>query len=76
MFIGLPMIAGFVPFGLSFTNPNTFYVNITSVYNIGVCNKMVFDLIWYKSPKTSQRSQKPRQGVQLIHRCYTKSSPQ
>src|SRR6218665_2687388 len=29
-----------------------------------------------KSPKTSQRPQKPSQGDQLIHRRYTKSSPQ
>src|SRR6218665_2527626 len=29
-----------------------------------------------KSLKTSQRPQKPRQGDQLIHRRYTKSSPQ
>src|SRR6218665_2151683 len=29
-----------------------------------------------KTPKTSQRPQKPRQGDQLIHRGYTKSSPQ
>jgi len=27
-----------------------------------------------KSPKTSQRAQKPRQGDQPIHRRYTKSS--
>src|SRR6218665_318045 len=29
-----------------------------------------------KTPKTFQRPQKPRQGDQLIHRRYTKSSPQ
>src|SRR6218665_1257588 len=34
------------------------------------------DIMLCKSPKTSQRPQKPRQGDQLIHRCYTKSSPQ
>ena len=45
MFIGLPMTVGFVPFGLPFTNSITFHVNMTSVYTIGVCNKMVFDLI-------------------------------
>jgi len=29
----------------------------------------------FKSSETSQRPQKPRQGDQLIHRSYTKSSP-
>jgi len=36
MFIGLPMIAGFVPFW--FTNSDTSHVNMTSVYTIGVCD--------------------------------------
>ena len=45
MFIGLPMIAGFVPFGLTFTNSNTFHVNKTCVHTIGVCNQMVFDCL-------------------------------
>jgi len=36
-------------------------------------NKLI---IQCKSSKTSQRSQKPRQGEQLIHRRYTKSSSQ
>src|SRR6218665_1675050 len=34
------------------------------------------DVMCCKYPKTSQRPQKPRQGDQLIHRRYTKSSPQ
>ena len=41
MSIGLPMIAGLVPFGLPFTNPSTSLVYITSVYTIGVYNQMV-----------------------------------
>jgi len=45
MFIGLPMIAGFVHFSLPFTNSNTFHVNTISVYSIGVCNKKMLDLI-------------------------------
>src|SRR6218665_2717289 len=34
------------------------------------------DVMCCKSPKTSRRPQKPRQGDQLIHRRYIKSSPQ
>jgi len=46
MFIGLPMIARFVPLGLPFTNSSTFHVNMTFVNTIGVCNKQnVFCLL-------------------------------
>ena len=42
MFFGIPMISAFVPFGSPFTNSSTFHVNMTSVFTIGVCNKIDF----------------------------------
>jgi len=41
MLIGLPMIAGVVPFGLKFTNSITLHVNRIPVYPIRACNEMV-----------------------------------
>jgi len=49
MFIGLPMIAGFVPFGWPFTNPST------SLFICPLCALLVFainglDLSWLDYP--------------------------
>src|SRR6218665_4062845 len=50
MSIGLPMIAGLVPFGLPFTNSKTFLVICL------LCTLLVFAIRWYSSSSSSTSS--------------------